>query len=180
MIPIDTTRFLVTTVGDVPSLLATYQLGDTLLSFIPFPYPDDEFSNASKAIVYNGNIYKHPTEERYFYQCLSGRYAYTFTLKDNRMENVSYLLNEPPVFQLGKDGTNVYMANETLFGGTCYVTGKYIYVKLENFTMGDFAEGTIEKRNEGYACWFNNEIKVFDWDGNPVRTYKFDRYLSNF
>lgn len=46
--------------------------------------------------------------------------------------------------------------------------------------MGDFAEGTIEKRNEGYACWFNNEIKVFDWDGNPVRTYKFDRYLSNF
>lgn len=81
MIPIDTTRFLVTTVGDVPSLLATYQLGDTLLSFIPFPYPDDEFSNASKAIVYNGNIYKHPTEERYFYQCLSGCYAYTFTLK---------------------------------------------------------------------------------------------------
>ena len=41
-------------------------------------------------------------------------------------------------------------------------------------------DDTIEARNAGYPCWFNNEIKVFDWYGNPVRSYRFDRYLSNF
>lgn len=180
MVPIDTTRYLVTTVGDVPSLLATYQLGDTALSYVPFPYPKDDFTNASKAIVYNGNIYRHPVEEKYLYNCSSGRYAYTFTLKGGQMSDISYLFNDPPVYVLGKDGINVYMANETLFGGDCYVTGKYIYVRLRNFTMGDLVDDTIEARNAGYPCWFNNEIKVFDWDGHPVRSYKFDRYLSNF
>lgn len=178
MLPIDTTRFLLTTVGDVPSMFATYHLGDTALTFIPCPYPDDGFKNASKAVMYDGLIHKHPSKELYFYQCTSGHYMYTFELKDNQMENITYLYNEPPVYKLQKDGINTYMADETIFGGVSFVTEKYIYLKLNDFTMGDL--GNEYDRNEGYPCWFNNQLRVFDWSGKPVKTYNLDAYISDF
>lgn len=178
MVPIDTTRFLLTTVGDVSSMFATYQLGDTALTFIPCTYPDDEFKNVSRSMMYYGDVTKHPAKEKYFYKCASGRYMYVFDLKDGRMENISYLYNEPPIYTLAKDGVNVNEADNSFLGGDFYVTEKYIYVKVINFTLKDF--GKEHDRNNGYDCWFTNQIFVFDWSGNPVKSYSLDTYISDF
>lgn len=178
MLPIDTARYLVCTAGEVPSLLATYQLGDSALHFIPFPYPEDGLSDMSRTMSYDGRLYKHPSEEKFLYACYSGRWVFTFELEGNSMKNMLPLYGLVPQFKLKKDGVGVSKSENDFMGANAFVTAKHIFVHLHEFMWKDFFENKIE--NQGYPYWFANQIYVFDWDGNPVKRIKLDSYVHGY
>lgn len=181
ILPVVDKQFLVTMSGDFPSFLASYALGDSAYSYIPFPYPDDEYNNISRTMVYDGTIEKHPEENKFLYSCTSGKYMFVFELKDGEMQNLRYLYDNPPKYNLAKDGTMITsLTNETFLGGKVYVTDRYIYVAMNDFKWEDFKRRTIEDKNGGFPNWFNNKIYVYDWDANPVKSFQLDLYVADF
>lgn len=181
ILPVVNNQFLVTMAGDFSSFLANYELGDSIFSYIPFPYPDDEYNNISRTMVYDGSIEKHPLKNKFLYCCTAGKYMFVFELKDGEMQNLRYLYDNPPKYNLSKNGTMITsLTNETFLGGKVYVTDRYIYVAMNDFKWEDFIRGTIEDRNGGFPNWFNNKIYVYDWDANPVKSFHLDLYVADF
>ena len=94
--------------GDIPSLLAYYELGDTAFTYIPFPYPDDKYSDFTRTMAYSGIMKKRPFKEQYLYHTVGGKYLFTFTLnKSKEMNNINYIYNKPKEFKLQKTVKNI-------------------------------------------------------------------------
>lgn len=186
ILPIDSDRYLLETVREkATSLFSLYQKGDTTVTDIEYPCPDQEtYDPMSRAMMYSAPMYKRPSENRFFYMATSGRYGYTFQLDHDRMVNIHYLYNKPPRFILEKDGIGFHDAPESEMGQGITVTNRFIYIKFHVFTYAEFCENLdtkgqlAQEKNAGYDCWFNNEIHVFDWDGHPVRTYHLDHHVA--
>ena len=176
--PIDSIHYLLQTVREnATSLFSLYQKGDTTVTDIEYPCPDQEtYDPMSRAMMYSAPVYKRPSDEKYCYMARSGRYGYTFQLEGDSMVHIHYLYTKPPQFVLEKDGVGFHNAPESEMGQGITVTDRFIYVKFNVFTYAEFKENLdthgqlAQEKNAGYDCWFNNEIHVFDWDGHPVRT----------
>jgi hypothetical protein len=174
-------RFILQLAGDVPSILATYELGDTTISWIPFPYPDDKYNDFSRTMMYYGTMNKRPQNNQYIYKMAKGRYIFTFSLNENnQMENINYLFNIPPKFKLLEDGIGSVDEDDNLIRSEVYCTQNYIYVAYNDITYLDLLTGKDTAKNDGYKSWFFKKIHVFDWNGTPIKTLLFDRYISNF
>ena len=182
ILPIDSNRYLIQVTGDIPSLLAYYESGDTAFTYIPFPYPDDKYSDFTRTMAYSGIMKKRPFKEQYLYHTVGGKYLFTFTLnKSKEMNNINYIYNKPKEFKLQKDGIGLgNMTDETPIHSYVYCTQNYIYVCSSDFTWLDFINDNINDRNGGNDPWFYNKIQVFDWEGNPIKTYHLDQYVSSF
>ena len=97
------------------------------------------------------------------------------------MNNINYIYNKPKEFKLQKDGIGLgNMTDETPIHSYVYCTQNYIYVCSSDFTWLDFINDNINDRNGGNDPWFYNKIHVFDWEGNPIKTYHLDQYVSSF
>lgn len=179
IVPLNSSRFLITQIGDVPSMFSYFASSDTNVVSIPCVYPkvDLELQDAQKTMMYAGKSIKHPIEDKVLFYSQLGEYAYIFDLKDGKMDNKIQLKNNPPVYKLGKDGVNVNPSSSNRLSSFFYATEKYLYEKVHKFTLGMIGHET--EKNDGYDGWFNNEVCVYDWNGNPVKRYKLDNYISS-
>lgn len=175
---IDSIHALCTLVGDHPSMFGLYNFKENTFSYVPSPYPSDEMNNTTRTFVYSGFVTKHPERNSFLYMCSSGRYMYTFDLRDSIMDNVASLYNVYPECSDTKAEVSTSASQETLMPGESVITADYIYVRLNKFKFNE--REIVLENNNGYPAWFNNEIKVFDWSGNPIGSYVFDHYISSF
>ena len=73
-----------------------------------------------------------------------------------------------------KDDNNIVWNPECLhYFSQVQATGQNVYILYEGYTIGEEAK---IRQSESAA----NRILVFDWNGNPVKAYAFDRLLANF
>lgn len=181
VLPLNDSRILIKAMGNVPAPFAYYNKGDSALTY--FSYPDIETKSkttniSQRTIMYAGKIIKHPTKDRFIRTCQIGTYACILDVKDQDIEFVNYIYNNPPEHILDKDGFNAHPKNSNKLGFTCIAaTEKYIYMMKNDFTLDDLG---VDDKNNGYPLWFNKQVYVFDWEGNPIKKYNLDKYISNF
>lgn len=180
MLPLNDSRILVKVLGDVPYPFAYYNAGDSILSYFPYPFPETEkeTSNAQKSMMCVGKIYKHPSKDKILNTYQGGTYACILDIDNQNIKQVRHIYNSIPQYVPDKDGANSHpkKSNKLGFSGIA-VTEKHIYLKKYDFALEDI---TKEDVNNGYPLWFDNKIYVFDWEGNPVRKYNLDKYVSSF
>lgn len=146
-----------------------YGTPDTLYP-LGIPYPDDgqEAGGIAKASAYVGMLAKHPTEPKFLYASRnSGKYVFTFTV-DTATHTVTdrrVLLNEYPVYEVRADGLNVVPQPESPCPARCTVSEDYIFML--------YIGGTFRKPESGGI--YSDIVRVYDWDGNPVRSFRLDK-----
>lgn len=182
MIPLNDSRILVKVIGNVPAPFAYYNTGDSTLTYFPYPDSIDTKTKtknmAQRTIMYTGRIFKHPTKDRIVRTCQMGTFACILDIKGEDIEFVNHIYNNPPEYALDKDGFNAHPKNSNKLGFNCIaLTEKYIYIKLNDYTLNDIDSEDI---NNGYPLSFSKQIYVFDWEGNPIKKYNFDKYIYKF
>ena len=180
VVPLNDSRILVKLMGDVPYPFAYYNAGDSTLSYYPYPFPETEkeMSNAQKSMMCVGRICKHPSKNKILNTYQGGTYACILDVDGKNIKEVKHIYNIPPQYVPDKDGANSHPKKSNKLGfSEIAVTEKYIYLKKYDFCLGDISKDDI---NNGYPLWFDNKIYVFDWEGNPVKKYNLDKYISSF
>lgn len=178
-LPLNDYRIFMKTIGDIATPFAFYNANDSVVSYFPFPYPetDPKASNAQKSIMHVGQIRKHPSKDRILNTLQEGSYACIMDVEGKNIKVVKHIFNELPQFDPDQDGANIHPKDNKRGFAHIAVTEKYIYMKISDFRFSDRKKENI---NDGYPLWFDNKIYVFDWEGNPVRKYNLDKYVSSF
>ena len=137
-------------------------------------WPEDGYEGiaAFKQVAYCGNSSLAVNGKKLMYGCDYGRYLDIMTIENHKIAGHNLIYGDLPTLQDSKQSP-FGVDPESEFGGLqAKATDRYIYVRhLNKYT---------ETTDNGYPWNFNDEIEVFDWDGNPVCRYHTDKPFSAF
>ena len=168
------------------SILAEVNLYNGTIRDIENFWPEDGFSgseNVKQAEYGRGRyscLWKQPGNNRYFYSSRHGYYAEFFSLEDGKAVNKQLLFDIFPDYGT-KDNMNPIEDDNTSMGMSVSVTKKYVYIKFNRGTVGDYREQVRDanrKLTDDYS--FNNEVFVYDWSGRLLKIYKLDTLVRAF
>ena len=140
---------------------------------------EDNFntSNIAKQMVYcDAKIMRQPRGNKLLYICNSGRFSKILSFVNNEVSKETSLLNIYPKY-FSKDGYNIHFENECLRGMLAKVTQNKIYLMEIPLTKEDIK---IQKQYKGFPNYFNDELYVYDWDGNLLKKYILDIPICSF
>ena len=132
-------------------------------------WPEDGYEGiaAFKQVAYCGNSSLAVNGKKLMYGCDYGRYLDIMTIENHKIAGHNLIYGDLPTLQDSKQSP-FGVDPESEFGGLqAKATDRYIYVRhLNKYT---------ETTDNDYPWNFNDEIEVFDWDGNLLRRYITDR-----
>ncbi|WP_158712912.1 BF3164 family lipoprotein [Parabacteroides pacaensis] len=145
---------------------------------IIFPKDKCDAEPIIKRQVYNnGGIKKKATGNQFLYYCLSGNYAEIISFDDANKVTRKVIVNDLPIYTITKDGINPIGTDTNLRGLKAYTTNNYIYIMPYPLRRKDFIGKDDYK---GYPTYYNNELYVFNWNGDFVKSYTFDKLIDTF
>ncbi|MDH6313867.1 hypothetical protein M2137_002658 [Parabacteroides sp. PFB2-10] len=132
----------------------------------------------TKRVIYNnGGIRSRGIGNQYLYYGWSGNYAEIFSFKNVHEVSRKSVVNDFTIYTTSDDGMNPKGDIENLRGLKAYTTNKYIYLMPYPLRNKDF----IDKNDyKGYPNFYNEDIFVFDWEGNFVKSYTLDKLINTF
>lgn len=143
-----------------------------------FDYPsfsnDEIFTNAHKAMAFQGELTVRPDGKRFFSTCEDSEVFEIIELtQNNKLNKLFQFHGELGNFKPEGDGINSVSAavsrnSKMKFIDSC-CTQKYIYLLYSDRVIGDNL----------YNAYLANKVLVFDWDGNPVKLLNLDTDVSN-
>lgn len=150
-------------------------LNDGILYPSGLEYPDDGIMAPmrQKALVYQGNLLKHPSKDEFVYASLYGKIVEFYKLDrvENKMySSVSKNLIFPqytPVEDRSEIESNFTVNNVTGYIYAC-VSDEYVFLLYSGKTVKD------SRKN------FSNQIEVYNWNGDLVKVLILDEDLSAF
>lgn len=126
-----------------------------------------------KALVYQGNLLKHPSKDEFVYVSLYGKILEFYKLdraKNEIKEFISKSIIFPkytPIEDKKEMESNFTIDNITGFI-YAFASDNYIYLLYSGKTVKD------SRKN------FSNQIEVYDWEGNLIKVLILDKDLSAF
>ncbi|MDR0973481.1 MAG: TolB-like 6-bladed beta-propeller domain-containing protein [Prevotellaceae bacterium] len=157
---------------DKENWLAAIDLDKQEVIPLPIYYPEDGVENVAsitKTMVYSSNILKQPgSKGRYLHYCYNfGNYAEIVEIGEGlEIKQRRLLLDVLPKYRVlpNKDFS---LIKNCLNGVKAFVTAAYIYIMPYD---------GISKHSRG----MNNEVFVFDWEGNFIKSYRLDTSIYTF
>jgi hypothetical protein len=123
----------------------------------------------------SGKLKKRPHSEGdyLYYSNIYGNYAEIIHI-DHTMQITQRkaFLNAYPKYQVAEDGLNPIAQEGDLGGLDAFVTAERIYV------MPFFSSPKPKK--EGYPRGYNDEVFIFDWKGNFIKSYQLDKPVHTY
>lgn len=163
------------------SLFSIMDVDKNSLSDLNIHFPNDGVTNVDpivkQGVYMDGSVIKHPIDNKIVYACGTGKYAEIISLDNFEKRN---LFKEYPKYYT-RDGLNRAYKEECLRGIQLRANSSYIYTMTIPYTYGELKQ---KKKYKDYPNYYNDELFVFDWDGNlnfkytldvPVYSYFFDR-----
>lgn len=135
-------------------------------------WPDDgmEIETMVKHAVYTDNSSVLGNGKgRYLYQCRDERFAFIFSIENNKVNVIKNLHAVYPDYKT-EDGLNYKMKSRRPESLMCAVNDKYVYILLTEFDK----EGN--KLDEWRSDLYGNRVEVYDWDGNKIKEIHLDHY----
>ncbi|MDD2292583.1 MAG: BF3164 family lipoprotein [Bacteroidales bacterium] len=145
-------------------------------------YPKNETNIKNKeALVYSGRVHQNPSRlNRFAYIANNIRFMHIFEYADGDVHLIKEMYNVPAKYSLRKDGLNIRFDDDSYIGVlSAYVTGKYVYVLMNDLIYDEVHDETIVLRH-GAPARYSNNVYVFDWDGNDVKKIVLDKYITTF
>ncbi len=148
--------------------------GDTLKFFGEFPAEDIGLAKlptkgSSRGITYQGSIHKHPSKNLAYFSPI---YALGFDIINTKdLEISKRIFYHYPIMEvMDRFGATFVKATAENVGGftESYCNDKYIY-----FILTDKNSAERSKDRDQY-------LLVYDWDGDPVRSFRLDKYAKQF
>lgn len=143
-----------------------------------FDYPtftnEEMFTNAHKAMAFQGRLAVRPDGKRFFFACEDSEVFEIIEItQNNNLYKIFEFHGEVANFKPEGDGIESVSAaidrnSKTKFIDS-YCTQDHIYLLYSNRVIGD----------NGYNAYLANRVFVFDWDGNPVKLLNSDIDVSN-
>ena len=138
-------------------------------------WPDDGFegSNLTKQHVYKANakLFKNYTSNKYLYVCKLGKYMEIFRIENNKMADRQPVCELFPEYEMSEIAYYLTKKDETNRGFHVYTTDSLIYASPIEFSIDQYRAGETYK---GYDLYYNENVYVFDWDGNLIKKYELD------
>ena len=136
-------------------------------------WPSDTYDGPPlpKRNIYTKSSFLFCNDTRIFYGCGEGRYASVWDLSSSfAKETVMY--SDYPEYKSSQDGLNPKRLSGNKSGIYAYATDTYIYLtpiecRVEN---GKY----VPDNYKGYPPYYNDEIDVFDWEGQYKFSYIVD------
>lgn len=152
--------------------------GEVVDTDLLFPEDKCDAEPIVKRQVYNnGGIKKRTGRDQYLYYCLTGNYAEILSFDKTHKATRKVIVNDLPIYTTSNDGMNPQGADDNLRGLKAYTTDNYIYIMPYPLRNKDF----IDKNDyKGYPTYYNNELYVFNWEGDFVKSYTLDKLIANF
>ena len=152
--------------------LVTDSLGRKLNSIHEFPYKNmDEkrIKNKLRAMAYQGKILSNPSKDKMIYTSSVGNIIHFYEIKDNNLNILKKIETAYPDYITEEKGNG--------FGAPLKPTNiiSYIYVyATDNFAYFLYSGKTIKEFvNEG-SMYYGDNLLVYDWKGNLVKSIKLD------
>lgn len=145
---------------------------------ISFPSDNSGAEPIVKRQLYNnGGIRKKTIGDQFLYYCLEGNYAEIITFESPGKAIRKVIVSDLPNYTTAENGINPKGNENNLRGLKTYTTNNYIYIMPYPLRHKDF----IGKNDyKGYPTHYNNDIYVFDWDGNFVKSYTLNKLVCGF
>lgn len=157
------------------NLFSYIDLSKKSLQELNYSYPKNDGTFNVEAIV-KQNVYmdavivKHPSLSKIVYACGSGRYADILQWKDTLLTDKIPLFSIYPKYTT-RDGLNKSYDEECLRGMQVAATDEAIYIQFIPLTKGDVRK---QAQYKGYPNYYNDELIVFNWDGEVLGKYLLD------
>lgn len=145
---------------------------------ISFPSDNCDAEAIIKRQIYNnGGIRKRPYSDKYLYYCSEGNYAEIISFENINKVTRKVIINDLPTYTTAENGINPKGDENNLRGLKTYTTDQYIYIMPYPLRHKDFI-GKVDYK--GYPTYYNNDIYVFSWDGNFIKSYTLDKLINTF
>ena len=162
--------------------LSLVEEGNGITPVYDLPYPEDEVSAAPiiRWSAYNddGWFLKRPGYNEYAFTGEDGNYLGIFELKDKKICNLKYGLNEFPDYYARPDGINIKRNPNNQLGYMAKATSKYIYLLSSPFKKRQ--ERIDNESYKGYNRFSRNRITVCTWEGEIVGNYLLEIPINSF
>jgi hypothetical protein len=135
-----------------------------------FEYPyrdDDERQLTIRPMAYQGTLAANPSKNKFVYSSYQGEIIHFYTIENSGIKIIAKIENEYPVYKkissgeegvmTGAKGKNGYIAT--------YATEKFVYAIFSGKTV-------LEQH--GNTNFEGKLLRVFDWNGIPVKEYELD------
>lgn len=125
-------------------------------------WPEDGYEGASlpKQSVYTDNAVILKNGNKFLYKCGEERYAFIFSITENRIVVEKELFKDLPDYEQASDGLNYNIKSRSIRRLECDATDNNIYILLvDKNNKGEMATNWTESDS-------GNEVMVYDWDGN--------------
>ena len=117
-----------------------------------------------KQSVYLVNAHLYLNGDKLLYVCGENRYAEILTISSDEIVARNIIYGDCPIYSAAPDGLNYRILAGNHRGIRSCVTDKYIYLRP------DVSDERM-RSYKGYPWYYNDEIYVFDWDGNLQKKY---------
>ncbi|MDE5678064.1 BF3164 family lipoprotein [Phocaeicola sp.] len=166
----DTTLLLGAGAYCEPYVLSVVNLNTQEITPVDF-WPDGdgvECPNLTRQAVYMNNARLYKNGNQILYSCGMGHYAFIFELDGSKMVHKKVLFDVYPEYKVNADGMNYDYTSSWFSELKFFTTQKFIYVMVLKY------DRVKKKPYKEYPYYYNDEILVFDWEGNKVKKYVLD------
>lgn len=135
--------------------------------------------NIPKQMAYCSNSRVFKNKQKVLFASGLGRYLEILTLSDQRIVDRKLIYGFTPIIEKRNDNLNYKVKFESYRGMKVRTTNKYIYVRLKTYQDENGNQLNITDF-KGYPYYYNDELEVYDWDGNFIRNYQTDIPFNDF
>ena len=129
-------------------------------------------------MAYQGTIATNPKKTKCVYASLDGEIIHFYDIKENNISIINKIEKAYPRYKPEDNGGMSYSATASWESVLGYIsiatTDKYVYALYSGKTYQELKEG-------GTLSLAAEQVRVFDWTGNIINTYKLDvpcRYIT--
>lgn len=142
-------------------------------------WPDDRFSGGKipKQLIYMGASKIFYNKGKLLYACSDGRYVSILDISSYPPMEIP-VYDEFPIYAQASDGLNPKRSSKSKRGVYAYATDSLIYISPLECLIRDGKY--LPDNYKGYPAYYNDEIEVYDWNGEYRCTYVLDKPFCNF
>ncbi len=134
-----------------------------------YNYPPDghnNISNEKKAMIYQGKLIKHPSDNRFVYLNQSSPIYEIMEKRNKGWQRVAINVIDFPKYNSERGYAAKKRDNKNGFINGC-VGSEYIYMLYSGKSY----------ETHGMDAYSGNKVYVIDWDGNPIKSFQVEEEL---
>jgi len=144
---------------------------------LSLPEDHNRAKNTVKWNLYMQGCILSGNHNRFLYYCLEGRYAEIINIHNVDSVSRTVIAYDYPLYREAPDGVRFRREDDSYIGLYSFVTENRIYIMPRLLRNGELKQTDNYK---GYPIYYSDELHIFDWDGNYIYSFQFDKPVMGF